>query len=336
MARAESKCSRSREVEAAKDGRLDAATRALAERHVVECSSCAREARELDELSARLRSFLEVAADDFSVHRLKRRVTRAVDRDRFVGSSPLSPGFWLALVAVTCAGVVAVAVAWRSGHGPELSDPAVDVTADSAARWAMRSVRDVKRLDVESGKLRIQIARHPGDRVVVVHLPDGEIDDTGTTFSVTVVAERTRRVAVDQGSVLLRLRDQEERQLGAGQTWERPESVLPIEVAVSAQVPAADSSSPADTPGPGAPSRQAPHRPAARPLAASPSASSAGSEDEDEEYLRVLKLLRAGDVTSARTVAKSYLRDFPSGFRAPELRRLLENPTPPATAGSAH
>jgi hypothetical protein len=43
---------------------------------------------------------------------------------------------------------------------------------------------------------------------------------------------------------------------------------------------------------------------------------------EDESYLRIVALSRAGAVEDMRRAAQRYLQRFPTGFRRPEVERL--------------
>jgi hypothetical protein len=329
----ETRCPRSWEIEAARDGRLGAEAQALLALHVARCTSCALEAQALESLAGRLRTISEVPADDVSVRRLKWRVLHAIDRDRS-GASASARGRWLALGGAACLGVFSVvgAVRFRGASGG--SDPTLEVAAEPGARWGTRTEGDMKRIDLETGTLRIRIARHPGDRMVVVGLPDGEIDDIGTTFSVTVAGDRTRRVGVEQGRVVLRLRGRADEELATGESWSLPASAEGdrIAVAPSLEVPEVAPEIRREAPAPGPSTKRSP-RPAATARAAPSVAVDAGN-GEDLAYLHVLKLLRAGDVASARAAAGDYMREFPAGFRAPELRRLLEEWAPSATGAA--
>ena len=329
----ETRCPRSWEIEAARDGRLGGEAQALLARHVARCASCALETEALESLAGRLRTISEAPADDVSVRRLKWRVLHAIDRDRSGPSA--ARGRWLALGGAACLGVFWVVGAVRFHGASGGSDPTLEVAAEPGARWGTRTEGDTKRIDLETGTLRIRIARHPGDRMVVVGLPDGEIDDIGTTFSVTVAGDRTRRVGVEQGRVVLRLRGRADEELATGESWSLPASADGDRVAVapSLEVPEVAPEIPREAPAPGPSTRRSP-RPAATTRAAPSVAVDAGN-GEDLAYLHVLKLLRGGDVASARGAAGDYVREFPGGFRAPELRRFLEESAPSAATGAA-
>jgi ferric-dicitrate binding protein FerR (iron transport regulator) len=55
-------------------------------------------------------------------------------------------------------------------------------------------------------ELWIHVADGPDKRPLLVKLPDGELEDVGTTFSVLAENRRTARVSVEEGRVVLRLR----------------------------------------------------------------------------------------------------------------------------------
>ena len=57
-------------------------------------------------------------------------------------------------------------------------------------------------------------------------LPDGELEDIGTTFTVSAEDGRTTRVAVQEGSVVLRIHGQPPVAIGPGETWDGPRPVL--------------------------------------------------------------------------------------------------------------
>jgi DNA-binding FadR family transcriptional regulator len=46
------------------------------------------------------------------------------------------------------------------------------------------------------------------------------------------------------------------------------------------------------------------------------------AEVEDAAYVKLVALLRAGEVEAARLAARQYLRDFPNGFRREEVGRI--------------
>jgi TolA-binding protein len=179
---------------------------------------------------------------------------------------------------------------------------------------------------------------------VLVVLPDGELEDIGTTFSVTVDGGRTTRVRVEEGSVVLRLNGRAPLTVTAGEAW------APALPAPSAAASASASSQTAPTSVPPARPSAARSPPSPAPLASpavdDPSAdfraalsalhagrageAAAGfasflarhphdARAEDAAYLRFLALQRSGDESAASAAAREYVRRFPRGFRRTEV-----------------
>jgi hypothetical protein len=316
------RCPRSWEVEAARDGRLVGEDRERLVRHLAQCPSCARESRSLDAVSAALRSLPDFRENEVSLRRLKQRILRRVDA-QLVGRSTKSPRHhWRAAAALALAATLLTFGVHRAVHSPELLDPTVDVVETPGASWTRRIDHEAERVILRSGTLHFKVRRAPGGKRFVVRVPDGEIEDLGTMFAVTVALNRTRLVIVDEGQVTLRLADGRTVDLASGQSWEPgPTS--------TAAPPAADATSPPVVASfdavESAPPSEIPRRvaPAPRPQApAVPSTSVAAGEDV--AYLNVLRLLRTGQTAEARAAARDYLRAFPKGFRRPEVARVAE------------
>jgi hypothetical protein len=202
----------------------------------------------------------------------------------------------------------------------------------------------------EHGKLHIRVQRAAGAPGLTVVLPDGELEDIGTTFSVEVAEGRTRRVHVEDGSVLLELDAHSRVTLRAGQTWSAP----PLPAADAAEVPepispplppaptppaavAASAASPGTSPPPSPEQIHAASsdfRAAMAALHAGDAKSAAAKfqrfvaqypsdpRAEDTAYLRVLALDRPGDVAGRQAAARAYLGSYPTGFRRAEVERL--------------
>jgi TolA-binding protein len=148
----------------------------------------------------------------------------------------------------------------------------------------------------------------------------------GTSFAVEVDSGSTRRVSVEEGSVVVRLQQRPEVALRAGEAWEAPETnadTVTDNRTVRATV--------------AAPPTAAAHpalRGVPRPALAASSASSTGesatiasdaaSREEDSLYLRAVWLLRMGRADEARSAAREYLRRFPSGFRRVEMADIAQ------------
>ncbi len=74
------------------------------------------------------------------------------------------------------------------------------------------------------------------------------------------------------------------------------------------------------------PTVRAPRVPTAPMAATAPTTRPQAAEPEDLAYLHVLALLREGRERDARTAARAYMRDFPSGFRRDEMQRIADSP----------
>jgi hypothetical protein len=345
------RCPRLFEVEASRDGRLSGVELARFRTHLGACADCAREARELDALSEALREPPgSSTSDELRIRRERTRLLAAFDGTLVPATPPRGAGR-LGFVAVAVAALCAIAVVSaliRGKHGaasavaaapPSHPDP-VTVAADSRARFTRHTEARVEKVTLESGALSIHVARALSPRRLLVVLPDGELEDVGTTFSVSADGGHTTRVTVQEGSIVLRLRGNPTIVLAAGDVWTRP----PPPVAPS--IPASS-----------APALPAPHHREEKPVvAAAPSKptldSAAGfraamtefngghyaeaarlfdafvtgnpgdSHAEDAAYLRVLALQHVGASGTTRQAARDYLLRYPEGFRRAEVEVL--------------
>ena len=214
--------------------------------------------------------------------------------------------------------------------------------------WSERTESNGKKLIVERGALWIHVDHLDAAGRFIVVLPDGELEDTGTTFTVSVENGRTTRVAVEEGSVVLRIRGQPPVAIGRGESWS-PEP--------RPATPARASSAPVAEPAPSE-RRSPPARTVQPPSAPLPSASALTSDPsvdfrsamaalnsgahgesaaafasflakyprdpraEDAAYLRIIALQRSGDTGAMKDAVLAYLRRYPKGFRRAEAERL--------------
>lgn len=301
-------CQRIWEVEAARDGRVSGSTLADHRRHMAGCAECAKEHTLLQALADRLRADLPV--DELAVRRVRGSLLKAAQVGR---SSPRARRTAWGLLAV--AGFIVTVAGLRVLERPpppnRPADTVVVATVMGGAEWARRDTPAGQRIDLWDGALHLAVQRPPTGAPLVVRLPDGEIEDVGTSFTVVVREGRTQSIAVTDGAVVFRRPGEGDVRLGAGDRWAREER-LP-----AAQVP--KELEPAVR-------REAPR--ARAPAVPAPSASSSGGEDipsaaaEDAAYLHVVALLREGRTAEGRLAAQDYLRRFPRGFRRAELERV--------------
>jgi hypothetical protein len=346
-------CPRLFEVEALRDGRLSGPELARFQAHLRACADCMREAQALESLAARLRAAAsQPTTDQLHVRRERTRLLAAFD-ERLAPTRTPNKKRWLGLAAavVALSALAGLAfVVWPARQAPApvsfvapASDP-VTVRADSSAEWSRHAENQVDRIVLHRGALSIHVEpAHPPRRLLVI-LPDGELEDIGTTFSVSADAGQTTRVTVQAGSVVLRLRGKPAIVLGAGDAW-APPPPQPVAAPKSSTV------------GPTAPAPAAKPSPAARGLSSSlPTAQTSdpsadfraataafnGGDNigaaarfdafvtthprdpraQDAAYLRILALQRAGNSAAMQQAARNYLSRYPGAFRRAEVEAL--------------
>jgi ferric-dicitrate binding protein FerR (iron transport regulator) len=202
------------------------------------------------------------------------------------------------------------------------------VHADSSAVWSRSIERDREQVVLERGALFIRVEHHISKFVVV--LPDGELEDIGTTFSVSVQDGHTTRVSVREGRVVLRLRGLPPVGLAAGETWNPP-----VQACAPSAAPAAVEPPPArratEKRDPAADFRAAiavleagKHAEAAAAFARFGARYPRDPRAQDAAYLRVIALQKLGAADGElKRAAQQYLSRFPAGLRRVEVERLL-------------
>lgn len=355
-------CPETTSVEALWDGRLDANREGAMRSHIATCQVCASEARRLESLRAELLSLPAPQASPLAIaagRKLLLDAARtAVPAREAARGRALTFGAAAFALAAGVAFWIARTSAYGRGHGlpgdsatlaPDTRELELRVTPGSEARWSRVSAGPREIVSLAAGSLDISVNRHGSARRLFVKLPDGELEDEGTVFTVTVAREHTQKVSVTQGSVALRLAGQPERHLVAGETFEAPNASMLARGDSSA--PAADAGHatprrPDPAPGSTASSGHTvksgtePDACAGAPrfedcvdtfkrgeYAAAAEAlgrytATCGHHAEDATYLRMVSLARAGRTTEAATLARSYLARFPEGFRRKEAERL--------------
>lgn len=219
-------CPRLFEAEAMRDGRLAGAELASFARHAAACSACRREVRALDALGEALRTSSRDAAYTDDLGRLRER-TRLVATFAATLVAPrrrraaLRRALWpAATAAMVIAAVVLAGARFRRVDGGG-SAGGVLVHASAAAVWTRQSQGNRETVVLDSGELWIQVDHTRQESRLMVALPDGELEDTGTTFTVSAANGRTTRVAVREGRVVLRIRGKSPLALVGGETWAR-------------------------------------------------------------------------------------------------------------------
>ena len=345
-------CARLFEVEALRDGRLGGAERRSFERHLRACPVCAGEAQSLEKLAEAVRGDVQRGGglDELHVWRERNRLLAALD-GALVSSKWTSDVRRLLLWPSAVAAIVgAIAIFW---HGRPAVEPLrasrTSVRADGGTVWSKRTGNaNREEITLERGVLRIHVEHAWGGAGVIVRLPDGELEDVGTTFSVSADGKHTTRVEVVEGKVALRPYGRPSVEIEAGNVW------LPDGPAL---IPPATTALPLPVETPRQRERDLPHgcarpprsRPAPvvatfDPLVEFRTASAAlrvgdnrkaaaaftrfladHADDpmaEDAAYLRLIALQRMGADGDMKRAAKAYLEQFPSGFRHAEVERL--------------
>jgi hypothetical protein len=359
-------CPRQFEAEAMRDGRLTGAELARFAQHMKVCPACSGEAQALDRLGEAIRASARdyAGADELRVRRERTRLLAAFDRA--LVSSERRSGMqrrllWPALAAAVLGGTF---VFWRArGIVHRVSGSNVVIRADDSAIWSRHTLGNRERIVLERGALFVHVDHSASGGRLVIELPDGELEDTGTTFTVSAKDGHTTRVAVQEGRVVLRIRDMAAVAIGPGEPWTADArlAVRDPSAAGSAAPPGMDASAPRPErvidDRPSAPMPSAQRRRAAAPRSAArppdpPDASlgfyaamaafdrgdyrqaAAGFAEflvahpddpraEDAAYLRVMSFHKCGDKGSMKDAVLSYLSRYPTGFRRVEIERLV-------------
>jgi len=326
-------------VEAARVGQLSPLQAAQLREHLVSgCAQCKLEKRYFDWLGKALLQG-EPPRDEVALRRLRQATLQRAHDEVYRESTVRWPRRWLAGGALVAL-VVTTAVWQGFGRTPEI----VVTRLTAAAPVQRRCERDREVVVLGDGVYELSVRRGIFDRHVVVQVPEGEIEDLGTVFGVSVQQGKTARVAVSQGAVVLHMRGAPEVRLEAGSAWEPqpqleletlplPEHAEPVVEGSLPSTPARGSAGPRSehSEGPLRRARHAQHAqktvnaPATQHVAAASSVDVAG---EDATYLRVLELLQQRRAADAKRLAELYLERFPRGFRRPEIERIARPSDP--------
>ncbi len=311
-------CTRRWQVEAARDGRLTGKDLASAERHRGTCAECAEEERALAALGDSLARLPKPERNVLETRRMRQSLMSAFNASVLV--APRSKPRWRIAAALALTGTL-FAAWWLVRSRPlrsALAPRVVDVHAESGARWSAHTDALVAIVDFADGSASFVVHPHAGRRVVV-RLPDGELEDEGTVFELRVSEQRTQRVAVSEGKILVRLNGRVAFTLAAGEAWEPVPPAPPIKAPMNALGAHSADVRRSATPrarrvasavaGTGAP-------------AAIAVDSGAASSAEDDAYLKIVALLRENRAAQARDQAKRYLLRFPNGFRRIEVLNI--------------
>jgi hypothetical protein len=349
-------CLRRFEVEAERDGRLTGTARASLALHLSTCADCRAEARALESLASALAALPVSEADEVSARRQRRRLLVAFNDAQLAPRGRDVAWRWAGagLVAAVVAGA-ALFVGTRSRNRelhavlpPSASeatrgtDPPEDpvVIVASEARWMRSEQGTTTRVELDDGDLDIHVQHRGAPHGLVVSVPDGELDDVGTTFHVRVQKGRTVGIQVREGAVVFRRPGKGALLLGAGESWTGDGPPAPVATTFSDSLSASPPPPPrapasasakedADATGSGREFREAVTLLNAGSGAAAAAAFRAylarhpgDGRAEDAAYLLVLALRRSGDEAGAYAAAREYLQRYPHGFRRREIERV--------------
>jgi hypothetical protein len=308
-------CRRLWEVEAAHDGRLSGTALAAFEQHVGHCKTCAEERLALGNLSRALARDAS-SEDEVALRRGREELLQAAHQRALRGDGRRAAR-WIAVAAI--AGVLGVVGVKELRAYRDRAVPFASVVASPGARWDRHVTRTLEQVNLGEGVLHLTVRRSSSDsRRVSVHVPDGDIDDLGTIFRVTVLDGRTRELVVSEGTIVFRRAGRAPLLLASPAHWTPateisppPSPLPPAQSEESAPLPSASAGATTRKSAPIA------HHPDARP--------SAPPADEDLAYLRIVALRREGRSEEARVAGVEYLRSFPDGFRRTEVLTFVRS-----------
>lgn len=337
-------CPRAFEAEALRDSRLTGAERASFERHLDTCAACSGEMAALEALAASLHRDAGVI-DEMRERRERVRLLAAFD-GVLVNPKRTSRSTPIVLTAGIAAGLCLGGWAIQKfARTTPARIAAVSVHAEGASTWSERAQGNEDRVTLERGSLRIHVDHALPSTHLVVAVPDGEIEDIGTTFVVNVSEGRTERVAVEEGRVLVRLRGLPAHTVQAGEAWVPDDAATAVPRTAPPVPPVPPTSPLAQAPNPSASApgiaiHVAPldatlgfraamaalgrgdNRQAEQMLAVFLRNHAHDPHAEDAAYSRVVALQRCGDIAEMRRAAEQYLARYPAGFRREEVAAL--------------
>jgi lipoprotein-anchoring transpeptidase ErfK/SrfK len=233
--------------------------------------------------------------------------------------------------AIIAAALVPV-LGYAGYHTSKLPEPTqrpqtrVEIEQEDNAVWSRRSDERTEHIALSQGALNVQVYQADNGKHVLMHVPDGEIEDIGTVFRVHVREGQTQKVSVREGRVVLRLNNAPAITLGAGESWTKtPETTVrtPAE-AIGTSAPSSAVAASALVNNAPMPSLHVAPRASVGTATALPAAQNEDEHrGEDAAYLAVTRLLREGREAEAKVLAREYLRLYPNGFRREELARLV-------------
>ena len=342
-------CDRLWEIDALREGRLGPKDADAAERHIAVCEACAAARSRDEELNAWLADAAPREPSTLELRRLRVRLLRSVGVDKPTGARHLGMRVALAsalIFSVVLGGTLAhrhfavknpvVAIAAAPAVAPsatvvrEIQNFSATVQASDGARWTQTRDGSIEHVQLDDGALSIHV-RHRNEREqLFINLPDGTIEDRGTTFDVEAHDGHTTRVAVSEGVVTLRIRGANEILLRAGSSWPLP-LTTPAARAPAVAIAASHASTSAAPDDDGSASyaaavsllRHRSYAAAATAFGDYVRAHPREPDAEDASYLEAVALAQSGDANGAMTTAERHLSSYPSSFHRKEASLLI-------------
>jgi hypothetical protein len=344
-------CNKIFEVELAREGRL-----VLDVAHVAQCEDCQREVKAFSNLQTQLKS-----EDSIDTQRLARVRHRLLSKNQ--GNS-FQPYFY---VAGAVAAVLAIWVIgkepWVDVNAKPLQPATLSVVPNGTAQWSSQATPTTEDIKLTKGILKLSVQRPVNGKRLIVHVPDGEIEDIGTVFEVEVEGDKTKRVSVAEGIVKISLVGRASIELHAGESFNSatPPTVVAAQKEIVQEEPVPSNTVPLAAPSVAPiatiandnrvrsrtktevsanprhemtpvvesvvsePTPEIPRAAVATPIERAPQVNNREALDEDAEYVLFLDSVKDADLTVSKERAREFLRHFPQAFRAREVEAFLES-----------
>jgi len=166
--------------------------------------------------------------DEISLRRKREKLL--AEADSGLRDPPLNGrrGMVLGLALASVAALLVVWVMLRPKRPPAQTSPIASIVASPGARWERHWTRGLEQLALADGMLTLSVKRSASDPRVSVRVPDGDIDDVGTSFAVMVQAGQTREIIVHEGAVVFRRQGKPALLLTSPTIWVAPPSAVEV------------------------------------------------------------------------------------------------------------
>jgi hypothetical protein len=339
-------CDRLWEVDALREGRLGPKDAEAAERHAHACDICGAARSRSAELDAWLANASPREPSALELRRLRVRMLRSVGVDPPVERSRVGirAAVAAAIVLFVCISIFFThrhfavknptvvistlpAVVPSSNAAQAIPDFMATVQAADGARWTQTRNGPVEHVVLEDGALSIGVRHRNDQERLIVDLPDGTLEDRGTTFAVEARGGHTTHVTVIDGAVALRIRGADDVVLRAGSSW--PPIPTTHARSISTASPTASANRQPEDDGSASYAaavsllRRRSYAPAASVFHDYVQAHPQEPDAEDASYLEAVALAQSGDANGAITAAERHLSSYPKSFHRKEASLLI-------------